>query len=230
MRDAVIVAIDGPAGSGKSTVSRLVAQKLGLLYIDTGAMYRALTLKAMDRGIDIEDTEALVSMAKTTNIDLVQDLRALSVILDGTDVTSRIRTLDVTQQVKYIARVPGVRQEMVKKQRLLAEKKGAVLEGRDIGTIVFPDAQYKFYLDADFEKRVERRYKELLEAGQPVGREDIRQDIIARDRSDMMREVGPLKKADDAVSVDTTSLTIDGVVNELLSHIEKGPSRVRGRR
>ena len=212
----IIIAIDGPAGSGKSTVAKIIAKKLGLLYIDTGAMYRALTLKAMKKGLDLEDEKALIDLAKTTKVDLKEKSKLLT-FLDGEDVSALIRTPEVTAKVKYIARVPGVRHEMVALQRSIGSKTGAVLEGRDIGTVVFPNADYKFYLDASPEERAKRRLKDLLELGQDANVEDVKKDIIARDESDMKRSVGALKKAEDAVFIDTTDLSIDQVVNSLLT-------------
>ena len=217
-RKNLIIAIDGPAGSGKSTISRLVAKKLDLLYIDTGAMYRALTLKAMRNHANLEDSNALTALAKTTKIGLL-DKGSLHVLLDGEDVSGLIRTPEVTANVRYIARTPGVRQEMVKLQRSLGEKSGGVLEGRDIGTVVFPNADYKFYLDASPEERAKRRCKELIESGQTASVEDVKKDILTRDASDMKRSVGALKKCDDAIFVDTTGLSIDGVIDKVLSHI-----------
>ena len=214
-----VIAIDGPAGSGKSTVSKRIARKLDLLYIDTGAMYRALTLKAMRQKLDLEDGQALVKLAHSTKIDLKDESGRLRVILDGEDVSELIRTPELTNNVKYIARVPEVRGEMVRLQRAIGERAGAVLEGRDIGTVVFPDADYKFYLDADVEERARRRHKELVEANQKVDLEAIKKDVVTRDESDMKREVGALKKAEDAILIDTTNLSIDEVVEKLLSHI-----------
>lgn len=216
----IIIAIDGPAGSGKSTVSKLVAKKLDLLYIDTGAMYRALTLKAMREKLSLEDEDALVKLAHSTRIDL-EPGSSLKVMLDGEDVAHLIRTPELTNNVKYIARVPGVREEMVRLQRSIGQRRGAVLEGRDIGTVVFPNADYKFYLDADTEERANRRFKELAEGGASVTLDDIKKDVQARDESDMNRSVGALKKAKDAIAIDTTDLSIDGVVEKLLSYINK---------
>ncbi len=216
----MVIAIDGPAGSGKSTVSKLVAQKLKLLYIDTGAMYRALTLKAMRQGLDLNDENALVKLATSTRVDLQDDNGCLRVMLDGKDVAGSIRTPELTSKVKYIAQVGGVRKEMVKLQRMIGERSGAVLEGRDIGTVVFPDADYKFYLDASADERAKRRYKEFIESGEKVGLDELKKDVIARDESDMKRSVGALKQADDAVFVDTTDLSIDEVVAKILSYIE----------
>jgi cytidylate kinase len=217
----IVVAIDGPAGSGKSTVSKLVAKRLGLIYIDTGAMYRALTLKAMRYGIDLEDEGALVELARSTEVELGYRDGKQAVLVDGEDVAGLIRTSELTNNVKYIARVPGVRHEMVRMQRRMGERSGAVMEGRDITTVVFPDAEYKFYLDADPEERALRRFKELKETGSGVTLEDIKKDVISRDESDMNRSVGALKIADDAIVVDTTDLTIDGVVDQVLAYIHR---------
>ena len=217
----LVIAIDGPAGSGKSTVSKLVAKALGIVYIDTGAMYRALTLKAMRKKIDLKDEEALTNLAKSTNIDLKEESGALKVYLDGEDVAGFIRTPELTNNVRYIARVPGVRAEMVTLQRSIGERYGAALEGRDIGTVVFPDADYKFYLDADPDERAKRRYKELVAAGQKIDLADIKNDVIKRDESDMQRSVGALKKAPDAILVDTTKLSINEVVEKILSYVGK---------
>ncbi len=215
----LIIAIDGPAGSGKSTVSKIVAKRLSLLYIDTGAMYRALTLKAMRQGIDLEDEDALVSLAKSTKIGL-EEKDKLHVFLDGKDVSMAIRTPDVTANVKYIARVPGVRYEMVALQRSIGQEHGgAILEGRDIGTVVFPNADYKFYLDASPEERARRRCKELIESGETANEISVKEDILTRDDSDMKRSIGALKKADDAIFVDTTGLSIYGVIEKILSYI-----------
>jgi len=215
----LIIAIDGPAGSGKSTVSKIVAKKLALLYIDTGAMYRALTLKAMRQGVDLEDEDALVSLARNAKIGL-EEKDKLYIFLDGEDVSLAIRTPDITANVKYIARVPGVRHEMVELQRAIAKKDvGAILEGRDIGTVVFPNADYKFYLDASPEERAKRRCKELIESGQNVSESGVKRDILTRDDSDMKRSVGALKKCDDAIFIDTTGLSIDGVTEKILSYI-----------
>lgn len=217
--ERIVVAIDGPAGSGKSTVSKLVAKRLGLLYIDTGAMYRALTLKGMRMKLNLQDEEALVALARSTKIDLEEKSSKLKVWLDGEDVADKIRSPELTANVKYIARVPGVRAEMVSLQRVIGQRHGAVLEGRDIGTVVFPNAGHKFYLDANIEERARRRFEELVELSQKVTLEEIRQDVAARDESDMKRAVGALKKADDAVLIDTTDLTIEEVADHILSCI-----------
>ncbi|MFA6141842.1 MAG: (d)CMP kinase [Candidatus Omnitrophota bacterium] len=216
----LVIAIDGPAGSGKSTVSKIAAKKLGVMYIDTGAMYRALTLKAMRLGLKLEDESSLTDLVRKTSVDLREKNGCLSVLLDGVEVSGLIRTPELTNNVKFIARVAGVRSEMVKLQRAIGERNGAVLEGRDIGTVVFPDADYKFYLDADIKERARRRHKELVEAGQASRLEEITRDVAVRDESDMKRSVGALKVAPGAVVIDTTNLTIDQVAEKLLSYIK----------
>ncbi|MBN2453384.1 MAG: (d)CMP kinase [Candidatus Omnitrophica bacterium] len=218
--DHFIVAIDGPAGSGKSTVSKLIAKKLGLLYIDTGAMYRALTLKAVRQGLNLEDSDRLADLARSTRVDLVNAAGTLKVLLDGEDVSGLIRTPELTNDVKFVARVGGVRSEMVKQQRAIGIRANAVLEGRDIGTVVFPDARYKFYLDADVAERARRRHKELVESNRQADLAAVKSDVEKRDESDMKRSLGALKKADDAVFIDTTDLSIDEVVEKILSYIK----------
>lgn len=219
-RKKIIIAIDGPAGSGKSTISKIIAKSLGILYIDTGAMYRALTLKAMRLDLDLEDERSLTELAHSTKIDLAENAGKLKVTLDAEDVTGLIRTPELTSNVKFIARVPGVRKEMVRLQREIGEKSGAVLEGRDIGTVVFPDADFKFYLDASLEERAKRRHKELVETGQNVTEAQTKKDVFIRDESDIKRSVGALKKAPDAILVDTTSLTINEVADRVLNYIK----------
>lgn len=218
----MIIAIDGPAGSGKSTIAKLTAKELGFLYIDTGAMYRALTVKAMQEGAGLDNEEAIVKLAKGVSIRLKINASGQSrVFLDGKDVTKEIRTPQVTNNISYIANVPGVRKEMVKLQRTAGQswEKGAVLEGRDIGTVVFPDADKKFYLDASIQERAKRRYKELAQLGIGIDLKQIEQDIIIRDEKDKTRKVGALKKADDAVVIDTTNLSIQQVLQKVLSFI-----------
>ena len=216
----MIIAIDGPAGAGKSTVAKLLAQKLGFLYIDTGAMYRALTLKVIDSGVVTNDTARIIELAHNTSIDLINNPdNTLKVLLDEKDVSKEIRELRITKYVSDIARIKEVRDVMVNLQRRLGNMSDSVLDGRDIGTVVFPDAHRKFYVDANFKVRALRRYKELNEAGQVVSLEEIENDVLNRDTIDSTREVGPLKRAKDATYVDTTNMTIQEVVDMLLTHI-----------
>jgi len=216
----MIVAIDGPAGAGKSTIAKTIAKELGFLYIDTGAMYRALTLKALENKIDIRDSAGLIEMARNTRIDLGNDKNgSLEIFLDGRDVTKEIRRPLITKFVSDIAKIKGVREVMLELQRKLGSQRDAVLDGRDIGTVVFPNADKKFYLDANFKERVSRRHKELRESGQDVTLSDVDSDLGNRDTIDSTREFAPLKKADDAVYIDTTNMTIEEVVAGVLSYI-----------
>ncbi len=218
-RRKLIIAIDGPAGSGKSTVARRIAKKLSLPYIDTGAMYRATTLKAMRQGIDLKDARGLIAISKKVSIHFKDKRSKQHVFLDGEDVTRAIRQPELTKNVFCVAQISQIRQEMVKKQRVLGRGHGAVMEGRDIGTVVFPNADYKFFLDADPDIRAMRRHKELIEAGKQVSLRAVSQDLKKRDRSDIERKTGPLKRAKDAYWVDTTPLTINEVVDRILAII-----------
>lgn len=216
----MIIAIDGPAGAGKSTIAKTVAKKLGFIYIDTGAMYRALTCKILDKGISVQDTPSIIETAQHTRIDLSTDDKGeLTVLLDGKDVSQAIRELRVTRFVSDISRIKEVRQVMLGLQRALGRSRDSVLDGRDIGTVVFPDADKKFYLDADFKERSLRRYKELVAAGKEITLLDVEKDLGNRDQIDSTREVAPLRKADDAIYIDTTHMSINEVIEKVLSLI-----------
>jgi len=219
----MIIAIDGPAGAGKSTVAKILAKKLGFVYIDTGSMYRCLTLKAIEQGIDTSDVPALKKMAENTLIDLVNNPDgSLKVMMDGRDVSLEIRLPRITRIVSDIAKIKEVRKILVVLQRKLGRSKDSVLDGRDIGSFVFPDAQKKFYVDAKVEERAVRRYKELNLAGTSITLQEVEADVRNRDRIDSTREFAPLIKAEDAVYIDTTSLTIDQVVEKLLKELKHG--------
>jgi cytidylate kinase len=194
---------------------------MGFLYIDTGAMYRALTLKAIEKNIDIKDQCLVVKLAEDSNIDLISDKNsgALKVFLDGRDVSQEIRQPRITKIVSDIAKIKEVRQVLLKVQRELGRRKDSVLDGRDIGTVVFPEADKKFYIDARPEERSLRRYKELKGLGQDVALEDVKNDLQNRDTIDSTRDFAPLKKAQDAIYIDTTNMTIEAVVNEMLKNI-----------
>ena len=208
----VIVAVDGPAGSGKSTVSRLAAEKLGFLYLDTGAMYRAATWKVLNEGVNLNDKNAVSEIAGRMSIEF-KDGR---ILVDGAYVTEQIREPEVTKNVYLLADVPEVRRAMVVQQRRLGGKGGIVAEGRDIGTIVFPDAEIKIYLDASVKERAGRRYRELKEKKFEVSLEKIEEEIAQRDYRDMNREIAPLRAAEGAVVLDTTNMGIEDVVNAIL--------------
>lgn len=216
-----IIAVDGPAGSGKSTVARLLARRLKFFYIDTGAMYRAFTLKAIMNDIDLEDKDALFKLAQETELDIINDdALNIKVMLDKEDVTSLIRTPELTNKVAYIARVPEIREIMKLNQQKIGTRGKCVFEGRDIGTVVFPNAKYKFYIDANFSERVNRRHKELIEKGKELSFEDVAKDLKSRDDKDINRKVGPLKQAEDATYVDTTDISIEKVVDKLIEYIK----------
>jgi CMP/dCMP kinase len=218
----MIIAIDGPAGAGKSTVAKIVAKSLNFLYIDTGAMYRALTLKILKLKVDISDTARIIKTARETTIDLRNESDgSLKVFLDGVDVSREIRQPHVTQVVSDIAKIREVREVMLTLQRDLGKKSNAVLDGRDIGTVVFPDAEKKFYVDANFDERVGRRYKELISLGENISRESVRADLANRDTIDSNREVAPLRKAQDAFLVDTTKMSVQEVADKILSLINQ---------
>jgi len=219
-RTPVVIAIDGPAASGKSTIAKIVAKRLGYLYIDTGAMYRALTLKALNKNINLKDEKSLIELAKKTNITLKDNENSsLKVYLDNKEVTSKIRHSKVTNNVSHIANIPNLRSIMVKKQRTLKSQGPIVMEGRDITTVVFPNADRKFYLDAAFNERLMRRYKQLTQEGKEVSIDKLKNDIRLRDKRDKEREVGGLTIARDAIYIDTTELSIDEVVERVISFI-----------
>ncbi|HVQ31752.1 MAG TPA: (d)CMP kinase [Vicinamibacteria bacterium] len=213
----LVVAIDGPSGAGKSTVGRALAARLGYTYVDTGAMYRALTLKAIRAGLSPDTEGPLVALARGTLIDLEDEGRRVR--LDGADVTAEIRSREVTGASSRVSAHPGVRRDMVDRQRRLGAEGGVVLDGRDIGTAVFPDAEAKFYLDADPRKRAGRRQAELHAAGSDVGLEELEREIRARDKADSTRADSPLTRAADATLLDTTELTADEVVERMASVI-----------
>ncbi|MFC1804259.1 (d)CMP kinase [Candidatus Omnitrophota bacterium] len=216
----MIIAIDGPAGAGKSTVAKRVAEKLKYLYIDTGAMYRALTLKAIEEKIEIFDTNALIGIAATSLIDLKNNSKGeMEVYIDGRDVSRSIREPRITKLVSDIAKIKEVRDVMLKLQRRLGRQRDSVLDGRDIGTVVFPDADRKFYLDAKFNERVKRRFEELKALGQDVSMRQIEADLQNRDTIDSTRKVAPLKRAEDAIYIDTTTMSIEEVVGNVLGCI-----------
>ncbi|MCK6257534.1 (d)CMP kinase [Fictibacillus sp. KIGAM418] len=216
MNKKLKIAIDGPAGAGKSTVAKLVADKLSYIYIDTGAMYRALTYKALSSNSDLHNGSMLQSLLKETNIELEITGDGQAVILDGRDVSKEIRSSEVTNNVSFVATPQEVREEMVRRQQELASEGGVVMDGRDIGTHVMPDAELKVFLIASVEERAKRRYDENTSKGHETDLEKLKEEISLRDKRDSEREFAPLKKADDAIELDTTSMSIQDVVNEIL--------------
>jgi cytidylate kinase len=212
------IAIDGPAGSGKSTVARILAQRIGYLYIDTGAMYRAVTFFALRKGINLYDDQELASLAKKMKFSLVRNLHDGTVTLwcDGEDVSPYLREREVSERVSRVAEVAGVREHLVKYQRNFARVGGVVMEGRDIGTVVLPDAEYKFFLTASIDVRVERRRKELEAAKKTIASEELYREMTYRDEMDSKREIGPLVIPSDAVVIDSTTMTIEQVIEKII--------------
>ncbi|PEE39357.1 cytidylate kinase [Bacillus cereus] len=216
MDKRISIAIDGPAAAGKSTVAKVVAKELSYVYIDTGAMYRTLTYAALQQKVDIENEEQLMEVVKNVNIEFQQGENTQLVFLNGQDVSEVIRTPDVTNRVSIVAKHRLVREEMVRRQQELAKKGGVVMDGRDIGTHVLPDAEVKIFMLASVEERAERRHLENLNKGFDSNLEQLKEEIAQRDKLDSEREVSPLKKADDALELDTTSLSIEEVVQKIM--------------
>lgn len=222
----MIIAIDGPAASGKSTIAKKIALKLDFNYLDTGAMYRAVTLKAISKSLNIEDPTLMGRLARdldlrVTSVTLGGGL-CTKVFLDGQDISEEIRSPKVTAQVSAVAKIPGVRNAMVELQRRLAQGKNVVAEGRDVGTQVFPKAEKKFFLVATAKERAKRRHKEFQQKGYDLDLCSLERDIASRDAIDSTRKDSPLRKADDAILIDTTGKSIEEVALELLDHIQDG--------
>jgi cytidylate kinase len=217
----ITIAIDGPAASGKSTTAKLVAHKLGYLHIDTGAMYRAITLKALDEKIDLNDKKEIVRLAQTSKIRLEVKDNTTNVFLDGTEVTKRIRSQLVNRSVSTVSSYKGVRDVMVLEQQKMALNGGVVLEGRDIGTVVLPRAELKIFMVASVEERARRRKKDLAQVGIEANHDDLIKEIDARDQKDSTREASPLRKAPDAIELDTSDLTIEEQVDFILGRAKE---------
>ena len=217
----IIVAIDGPAGAGKSTVAKLLAKELGYTYMDTGAMYRAFALKARRDGIDLENEGDLRAALAGTNVELMEKDGQPRVRLDGRDVTTEIRTPEMSQWASKISALRPVRERMVELQRAFGARGGIVAEGRDIGTVVFPDAQVKIFLTARPEERGRRRFAELKGQGKEATLEETLGEMRQRDHRDQEREMAPLRQADDAVAVDSTGMSVDQVVETIMKEIKK---------
>jgi len=211
-----VVAIDGPAGAGKSTIARRVAEALGFAFLDTGAMYRAATWNALNKEIDFHDKEAVVRATRDMNLAIEENGGSQRVTVDGRDVTREIRTARVTNNIYKLDGTPELRNHLVELQRRFAENQPTVAEGRDMGTIVFPNARCKIYLDASVDERARRRYEELRCNGENADFQTVREEIARRDHKDMTREVAPLRKAPDARVIDTTGLTPSEVADRVV--------------
>lgn len=209
------IAIDGPAGAGKSTIAKLVAKEKGFIYVDTGAMYRGLAIHFIQKGIEPEETDKIVEACKDAEVSIGYEDGVQQIYLNGTNITSKLREEAVGNMASRSSAVPAVREKLLDLQRNLAKEKDVVMDGRDIGTHVLPEADVKVYLTASVACRANRRYKELLEKGENVDLDEIAKDIEERDQRDMNREIAPLKKADDATLIDSSDMTIEEVVQAI---------------
>ncbi len=219
MSKKIIIAIDGPSGSGKSTIAKYLADKLGATYIDTGAMYRAITYEAMSRNI-VDDVKKVIDMVKDIDIQIKYEDGLTRVFVNGKEVTDYIRSAEVNAKVSDISKIPEVRKKMLEIQRELGKSQTVVAEGRDTTTVVFPNADFKIYLTADLDVRAERRLKEYKDKGVVITFEEVRDNLAQRDKIDSSREVSPLRKAEDAFEVDSTSLSIQEELDLLLEKIK----------
>lgn len=221
MRKRLVIAVDGPSGAGKSTAARLLAGRLGYIYIDTGAMYRAVGWKAKREGLDPADERAMTELCKRTDVSIKLENGGLRVYVDGTDVSGEIRTPEMGMMASAVSKSPAVRARLLTLQRELGANGGVVMDGRDIGTVVFPVADVKFYLDASPEERGRRRYLELKAEGQDVNLAGITEEIVMRDKQDSSRSHAPLKKADDAVFIDSSGMSIAKVLENMVVEVMK---------
>lgn len=222
MNNTVInVAIDGPAGAGKSTVSRAAAKESGFIYVDTGALYRAVGVNALRKGVNTRDKDAVAATLSDITVDLVFENGEQKVLLNGENVSSEIRTPPASMAASDVSAVPEVRAFLFDLQRDIAKRNNCIMDGRDIGTVVLPDAKVKIFLTASPEERATRRYKELIEKGNDVKYEDVLSELIERDYNDSHREIAPLKPAEDSVTLDTTGLTLEESINEIIRIIKE---------
>ena len=217
----MIIAIDGPSGAGKSTLAKRLAKELNFIYLDTGAMYRALALKVLREGVDLADDARLAGLIRGTEIDLAEKEGWLVVLLDGRDVAGEIRTPEVSQMASKVSALRIVRERMLELQRAMGRRGSVVAEGRDIGTVIFPQAEVKIFLDASVRERARRRCDEIKAAGRAVDLAETLREIEERDRRDSERDIAPLRKADDALMIDSSSLGADAVAARVLAEIQK---------
>lgn len=225
MQKYIIVAIDGPAASGKSTVAKKLADKLKFLYVDTGAMYRAITYFAQEKNIE-DNEKAVIDAVKKINLELKYDSGITSVFIDGLDITEKIRTPKVNSKVSDISKIKEVRSQLVKLQRKFGENNNLIVEGRDTTTVVFPNADVKIYLTADAKERAKRRFIEYKDKGIVVSQDEVEKSLLNRDAIDSTREVSPLTKAEDAFEIDTTNLTVDQEIDKIVEKIKKIKSKI----
>lgn len=215
----MIIAIDGPAGSGKGTIASMVSKKLNLVNIDTGATYRCVALEMLKEGVGLEETDKIIEISKSININLTEDSR---VFLNNEDVTNKIREKEVTKIVSQVSSIEKVRENLVNLQRNMAKGKNVIMEGRDITTVVFPEADFKFYLDASIDERVKRRILQNKEKGIDMTEDEIRENMEKRDYNDMHKKVGALKRTNNQIYIDTSNISIDEVVNEIIKIVKEG--------
>lgn len=221
MSKEIRIAIDGPAAAGKSTIAKIVAEKLGVTYIDTGAMYRAITYKALQQAVSVANGEQLAALLQNTSIELQPSVEGQCVYVDGKDVTDAIRSQEVTTNVSEVAAHQAVRELLIKKQQLLAEDQAVVMDGRDIGTTVLPNAELKIYMTASVEERALRRKADNEQRGILIPLKQLQNEIATRDKADTEREISPLRQAEDAIYLDTTNLTIEEAANNIIALAEK---------
>ena len=214
-KKGLTIAIDGPSGAGKSTVAKALAKRLGYLYIDTGAMYRSVALRVKEKSISPENESAVSQLASSLHLTLTHKGEQIHVFCDGQDVTEAIRTPEISRLASHISKQKAVREALVRMQREMGKEGGVVLEGRDIGTVVFPDAEVKFYLDAEGDERARRRFDEMVEKGVEVDFKETQEELLQRDHNDMHRVHSPLKKARDALYINSTHRSVEGIVEEM---------------
>ncbi|MGN0658931.1 MAG: (d)CMP kinase [Emergencia sp.] len=217
MKDIIRIAVDGPSGAGKSTIAKAVADRLSISYIDTGAMYRAVGYKMLQEGVSLDDPEGIRRLLDTTDIDFADG----DIWLDGQNISHLIRTPEISKQASDCSALAAVRRALVALQQKMGEKKSVIMDGRDIGTVVFPDAEYKFYITASAEERAKRRFLELQEKGSQITFEQVLADINQRDYNDTHREVDPLRKAEDSIEVDTTRMSIEEVTDYICKEMNR---------